>query len=291
MTTVQHTATLDYYDGPVLFEARDLEGGRYLAVVADTCDGGDVYAVVGVSPRRLRDFRCGVVDLRDLMIEAGAQEWYVTRATHGTDEFALQRQVTRLVDSPYLADVGYRLESAESSCVAVLDAAQRRDRLVIELKIDPPEGNLERIRDLMQELVIEAVKAARSAKGSWPTAKPAEKVARLNLVDESAPGIVLLAGESEVDGHPVGLPTGLGWIDVLFERSIQDFERTFLSSELRPLVCPAFRNLLDALVRDQLEFQYTWAQPKWALARQHSIRPSQARRLSKVIELAIERWT
>ena len=86
------------------------------------------------------------------MIEAGAQEWYVTRATHGTDEFALQRQVTRLVDSPYLADVGYRLESAESSCIAVLDAAQRRERLVIELKIDPPEGNLERIRELMQEL-------------------------------------------------------------------------------------------------------------------------------------------
>ena len=111
------------------------------------------------------------------------------------------------------------------------------------------------------------------------------------MVDESAPGIVLLAGESEVDGDPLGLATGLDWIDALFEGSIQDFEHTFLRSELGPLVCLAFRNLLDALVRDQLEFQYTWAQPTWALAKQHSIQPSQASRLSKVIELTIERWT
>lgn len=290
MTIVQHTATLDYYDGPILFEARDPEGGRYLAVAADTCDRGAVYAVVGVSPRRLRDFRCGGVDLRDLMIEAGSQEWYVTRASHATDEFALQRQVTPLADSPYLAEVGYRLKSAESSSIAVLDAAQRRDRLVIELKIDPPEGNLGRIRDLMQELVIQAVKVARET-GTSRGATPAEDAARLELVDATTPGILLLENcGSEVGVDPVGLPTGLTWIDGLFERGIQDFERTFLASQLRQLVCPSFRGLLDVLAHGQLDFQYTWAKPTWALAKQHSIRASQAGRLSKVIELAIERW-
>ena len=103
MKAVQHVATLDYYDGPILFQARDRAGGHYLAVAADVCDGVPVYAVVGVSPKELRDFRCGGVDLRDIMIEAGSKEWYVARASHALDELDLQRQVTPLVDSAYLA--------------------------------------------------------------------------------------------------------------------------------------------------------------------------------------------
>lgn len=33
MTTIRHTTTLFEYDGPQLFEARDDEGGQYLALL------------------------------------------------------------------------------------------------------------------------------------------------------------------------------------------------------------------------------------------------------------------
>ena len=73
MKTIRHAATLDY-DGPILFEEPDRIGGRYLVTAADGADDGELlYAVVGVSPQELERFRRGLVDLRDVMLEAGSR--------------------------------------------------------------------------------------------------------------------------------------------------------------------------------------------------------------------------
>ena len=171
----------------------------------------------------------------------------------------------------------------------VLDAAQRRGNLVLELKIEPPGGDLEVVHDLVQGLVVEAVKLARRGKGSLPGAKPVEQAARMAVVDATTPGILLLESDDRECSDLVGLPAGLANVDALLERLIQDFEGTFINSGLRQLVCPVLVRLLDVLAQDQLHLQYTWAEPAWALAKQCSITATQARRLSKAIEVASAR--
>jgi hypothetical protein len=52
MKTIRHTATLFYYDGPQVFEARDPIGGHYVAVMVEPQDGKDRYLVTGVAPER-----------------------------------------------------------------------------------------------------------------------------------------------------------------------------------------------------------------------------------------------
>ena len=69
---IRYTAMLDYCDGPLLFEALDATGGQYLAMLVETDDKRDMYAVIDLAPERLRQFRTGSVDLRTVLVEAGA---------------------------------------------------------------------------------------------------------------------------------------------------------------------------------------------------------------------------
>ena len=89
MKTIRHTTTLFYYDGPQVFEARDAIGGHYVAVMVEPENGQDRYLVAGVAPERLRQFRSGTLDLRSLLAEAGAEEWYLAPAVDLEQPFAL----------------------------------------------------------------------------------------------------------------------------------------------------------------------------------------------------------
>ena len=110
MKAIRHVATLDYYDGPILFEARDRIGGHYLAVAIDAGTTEPRFAVVGVSPSMLVDFRSGAVDLQHVMVVSGAEDWYVARPSGTMDEFLLERQTTAIVDSVHLPTGTYKLD-------------------------------------------------------------------------------------------------------------------------------------------------------------------------------------
>ena len=107
MKTILHTATLLYYDGPQIFEGRDLIGGNYVATLIDDADGADVYAVVGVSPESLRRFRLGAVDLKSLMLETPDEQWYIAKPEGGEGvPIRLQPQTSPLAESDFLPDDG-----------------------------------------------------------------------------------------------------------------------------------------------------------------------------------------
>src|SRR3989338_10226462 len=100
MKTVHHTQTLFYYDGPQVFEARDVIGGHYVAVMIEPENGHDRYLVAGVAPERLRQFRAGTLDLRSLLTQGGEGEWYLATVEAGLDQpLSLVAQSISLVDS------------------------------------------------------------------------------------------------------------------------------------------------------------------------------------------------
>lgn len=110
MKTIRHTATLFSYDGPQVFEARDPIGGHYLALALDAPEVGDRYLVVGVPPERLRQFRAGTLDLREMVADAGREEWYLATVTAGLDRpLEIERQTTPIEESGFLPDAGFLL--------------------------------------------------------------------------------------------------------------------------------------------------------------------------------------
>ena len=108
MKTVKLAEVLEYYDGILLFTAQDPIGGNYICEAVDTVGDFDRYAVVGVRPERLEDFRAGRVDLRTLMLEAPEGEWYITIADGTTDDpLKLEPQHVPLTETEYLPGEGY----------------------------------------------------------------------------------------------------------------------------------------------------------------------------------------
>ena len=110
MKTVKLTEVLDYYDGIQIFAAQDSAGDHYVCDIIDTVGDFDRYAVVGVSPERLDDFRVGRVDLRTILLEAPGGEWYITVADGTIDDpLTLEPQRESLAETGYLPDAGFFL--------------------------------------------------------------------------------------------------------------------------------------------------------------------------------------
>lgn len=303
MTTIQHAVTLDYYDGPIVFEGRDRIGGHYLAVAADSRDGDPVFAVVGVSPERVYQFRNGMVDLRAVMLEAGSEEWFLATQNRATEDFNLEPQRTELAASAYLPDSGFRLDPAASSDVAVLDAAQRRDNLVIELKAEPPEsedGNrihldsLVQLLDLMQRLVGHAYRAARrEAPGGWNAPPRVDEAVRMDVVVPAMAGsfcMLLEAGSETYDFGESELSRGLRRLDALFENAGSRNSRRTVAHvrDTGGHLAGTYVKLLNFLSDESVGFHYTWAEPSFSRARQRSISAADARRLSRRMAELVE---
>jgi hypothetical protein len=127
MKTIRHTTTLYYYDGPQVFEARDACGGRYIATMIEQAELRDRYLVVEVEPGRLCQFRLGALDLRALLLERGADEWFLTSPTGGLDApFVLEPQSSALASSRHLPDDGFILDDRLSSAPAPPNALARK---------------------------------------------------------------------------------------------------------------------------------------------------------------------
>ena len=132
MKTVKLTEILEYYDGIQLFAACDPIGGNYLCAAIDTVGDHDRYAVVGVSPEALADFRAARVDLRTLMLEAPDGEWYITIADGTIDDpLVLEPQHKPLTETGYLpGGEGYFLNPEDPTDDGAIRRALERGTVV-----------------------------------------------------------------------------------------------------------------------------------------------------------------
>ena len=145
---VRHAKTLIYYDGPVLFEARDPHGGRYLGMAMDTKSESEQYAVFGVSPERLRLFINGALDLLDLITGRKNQTWYVGVHHNGdSGAFQLTKQATPLLDTEHLPDPGLFLRESRAARESLSNLATPTHGN-IDGKTTYPHGNEARRRAL-----------------------------------------------------------------------------------------------------------------------------------------------
>ena len=111
MITVKSGEILDYYDGPLVFEATDAAGNHYIASAIPPQDGLARYAVTAARPERLRKLREGRLGLRTLMLEAPDGAWYITSTNSDPGEYlTLKRQEGNIEDADVLPLPGYTME-------------------------------------------------------------------------------------------------------------------------------------------------------------------------------------
>jgi hypothetical protein len=280
MKTIRHTTTLFYYDGPQVFEARDTIGGHYVAVMVEPEDGSDRYLVAGIAPERLRQFRSGTLDLRSLLIEAGAEEWYLATAAAGLDKpLALVPQRAPLAECGLLPDKGFLLHDRPTEELA-LKEARERNNLVLEIAADPPEaaaehrihvGTLIGLLDYMQTMIKHAYGAAlRELSPDDRRAIDKTDAHIMDVVIPAATGSFRVVLEAAKTPDLLGqseLARALQQVDVLFENAADPVKALAIVKAHRGHLAGAYLRLLRFLVKNKTGLRYSWAEP-------HFIKPN-----------------
>jgi hypothetical protein len=277
MKTIQHTTTLFYYDGPQVFEARDMIGGHYVAVMVEPKNGHDRYLVAGVAPERLRQFRAGTLDLRSLLTEAGVEDWYLTTATAGLDQpLVLDLQTAPLTASGLLPDEGFLLHDRPAEEIA-LKEARERNNLVLEIAAEPPEaaeehrirvGTLVGLLGHVQTMIKHAYGAAlRELSSDNRRAIDRTDAHLMDVVIPAAPGSFRVVLEAAKTPDLLGqneLAHALQRVDALFENAANPTKALATVKEHRGHLAGAYLRLLRFLAQHKTGLRYSWAEPSFA---------------------------
>ena len=295
MRTVRYTTTLDYYDGPLLFEAQDRIGGHYLAMAVPSTHPQDKFVVVGVAPERLRQFRVGLIDLREVVEEAGKEEWFFAATSNLDDPLELKPQDVPLASTGLLPDEGFFLHDSPAGAY-VLEEAQARNNLVFELKLEPPEAALgHRIRvetyvellDKVQKMVAHAYRVAlRQLPSSYRPPLPPTEAVMMDVVVPAAPGsfrvVLEAAGKPDLFGGSE-LARALKRVDVLFEHTGNPDAAIETVKQHQGHLASAYLKLLQLLTRRRTGLSYSWAQPTLEQLRSRTVTAPEAKFLAETL--------
>lgn len=274
MKTIQYVQTLFYYDGPQVFEARDAIGGHYVAVMVEPGNEHDRYLVTGVVPEKLREFRCGTLDLRSLMLDCGDGAWHLATIVEGLDcPLRLLPQTASLLSSGFLPDAGFLLHTSPTTELA-LQEARARNNLVMEVAVEPPEAAQEhRIRVStfagllvhIQTLVKHAYGAAlRELSLESRRAIDRSEAHLLDVVISAAAGSFRVFLEAAKHPDMLGqseLERALGRVDALFANASNPVAALAAVKAHRGHLAGAYLRLLRFLVQHKTGLRYSWAQP------------------------------
>lgn len=296
MKTVQPAATLYYYDGPQVLEARDAIGGHYVAVMVDQLEDHDRYLVTGVSPERLRQFRSGTIDLRTLLVDADADEWYLASAPLGPEQLmALEPQHTSLVESGLLPDEGFVLHDRPADELT-LNEARIRNNVVIEITADPPEavdehririGTFTGLLNHVQTVVRHSYRAAlREISAGTRSRLYTDDAHLLDVVVPAAAGSfrVVLEGSQTPGLFGIAeLTRALRRLDSIFEHAHSPEQTLITLKEHRGHLAGSYLRLLKFLIERKTGLQYSWAEPISPQANRGSVSESEANSLVETL--------
>jgi len=289
MKTIRYTATLFYYDGPQVFEARDAIGGHYVAMMVEPENSQDRYLVAGVEPERLRQFRAGLIDLRTLLTERSVEEWFLTVAGNDLGEpLELHPGQGRLTEGAFLPDAGFLLHDRPAEEMALREA-RARNNLVFEFAVEPPEAAEEhriRVETLVgllkhvQMMVKHAYGAAlRDLALSMRRAIDRSNAHLMDVVTPAAAGSFRVVLEAAKTSDLLGqneLERALKRVDVLFEKAGNPEQAAEVVRANRGHLAGAYLRLLRFLIQHNTGLRYSWAGPTSSRSSNRSISEGEA---------------
>lgn len=110
---VSHERVLDYYDEPLVIEAKDENERRYLCDSLATSNEGRRFIAVPVTDEQVNELNQGKSCMMQVMARAGREEWYISVPQWDFREpFTIERQEGPISESPDLCGKGYMLTGA-----------------------------------------------------------------------------------------------------------------------------------------------------------------------------------
>lgn len=304
--TIRLTKILEYYDGPILFEGRDLYGGHYIGVAVESDGPGDLYAIIGVEPDRLRRFRNGSLDLLALMTESEDPTWFTgTQRKDSADVFEITGQSSPLRETDYLPEPGFFLHDTPIESEVVV-AAREYNHLVIEVAVEPPEASsehriqvetLSKLLGHMQTIVKHAFnRSIRELSSKIRNGLDLKDAHMLDVLVPAATGsfkVVLGVSKEPQDMfHHSDITRGLMLVDELFSEVADPQKDVDIARKYKGHLAGSYLRLMKFLEEKDTGLKYSWAEPGDDSPKSFSISRGQLKplidELSKIISLGTE---
>lgn len=297
MRSICYKATLLYYDGPQIIEARDSIGGYYVGVSIESANGSERFVLVGVKPRSLHSFRIGKLDLKSLMLETGREEWYLGTLGESLDSpMDVSQQVKRLEETDFLPDDGFFLEQTGSSNESTLIEARRRQNLVMEITLNPPESSeshrihVHTLANLLSVFQLFTKHAYGRANRDLTRARRSQLDTRnewqFDVVVPASAGSFKILLEASKRPNLLGLSEisrALQIIDQFFTGINDPRSCIDVAQRHRGHVVSAYLRLLRILTDSETGMSYTWAEPSSKKAFSYHVGYSQATNVIRVL--------
>ena len=294
MTSISPTEILIYYDGVQVFAGRDPIGGHYVGMMLKRMSRYDRFLVTGVRPERLRQFRCGTVDLRTLFLEAPGGQWHKARAGGDLgDCVELEPQEGNIADADDLLPLeGLTLHDGPIDDLAMQEARARHNA-VFEFSIAPPEaaeghrvgmntlgGLLLQVQSVVECAYEDAVRDL-SSQATRELHPPDGYL--MDVVVPAAAGsfrVVLEAAKPPDKFGYGGLVLGLQRLDAVFAAvEDPDLAREGLR-EHQGRLAGSFIELMQLLAANDTGINYSWAYPGARVASYGGVSGADARWLA-----------
>lgn len=301
MKTVTPNTVLEYYDGIQVFTASDEIGGQYIATMVGVEGGHGRYLVTGVSPVNLRLFRCGEMDLRNLLLASPAYERFIAVASGKfSDPLNLAPLDEPLEDTLLLPEEGFFLEEEPVQDLLVSEA-KVRNNLVLEITATPPEamyGHRMRANSLahlilrIQSLLLHAHRA--ETRGARRANRRQANAAGAHLMDVTVPAA---AGSYRIVMEPANRPDMFGYSELT--KAMERVDRVFASGsdpatarqnlqEHKGHLAGAYINLMRFLSNSGAGVRYRWAAVDSTETKTASVSRMQAKQLADALDGHIE---
>lgn len=290
MKQVRYRETLLYYDGIQLFQARDSIGGHYIAASIPPAGSRDRYLLAGVAPAALARFLDGERDLRSLLLDSAEEDWSIAEFAGSLDgPLRLEPGTGALGTSGLLPEPGFRLH-AQASDDEVVRRARESSRLVVELRMTPPEakeGARMRAAALGGLLIDFQTLVAQAHRAAAKSERPPPGSEEMDVVVPAAPGSfrVVLAS-----AHPPDVFGG-NWLTPAFRQLDEVFRRIEDPSETVAFLRESPGRFAGAAVKflksvaDSADFRYSWADSGSKEATRHS---APRRAAARIVEAAAD---
>jgi len=269
------TAALVFYDGVQVFDATDDIGGKYLGVLVDGAPESDCrYVVVGVSPENLRAFRLGQVDLRSLMEGRPETDWFTADVEVDLNSSLPLRPHSEAIPEAYLPEPGYLLldETPAAEAAVVHSEVLARQRLVMELTLNPPESaseHLIRANKLgglllhLQLLIRHAyAKCTEAMSGSVKKTIDRVNAPLLDVAVPMMPGsfrLILVASQYPDLFGGVELGRALSVVDDITSVANDPEETLKRLKKYQGHTVASYRRLIHFIVENDLSMRYAWS--------------------------------
>ena len=256
--TFKYEATLDYCDGPLIIQLTDTIGGNYLGIVRDH---DDAFVVVGTPPELIHKFRCGIVDLKAVILGSETDPWYLASITDDQQTVQASPQFGKSIKHEITPEEGSFLHyHSVSASDEISKLARDRGTTLIQLSLDSLDiHRLNRLStDMFRKLLLRVQTLLDSAYSGFvnlDVVVPARQGSFQVLLDASS------SYQDSLVGH-TDFITGLEVVDSLFSFAEDDdsseFEKFIEEHSDKQGLIKAYYDLLLFLNNGKVSFAYGW---------------------------------